>query len=242
MSNSPIKVLGTILLTVMSLCVLTVLYYFIYYTWQFKYGSEEIVTQTEEGSFTRTNSNKNTPQYRTDWETFLRKDNPSTGNKAATVTIVMFTDFECPQCQTNFSIINQVVDTFGSAIRVIMKNYPVESIHPNARRAAEAGMCANAQGKFWEFYNRALMTKNLDESRLYEYAVESGVERTRFDQCYTTKLYTEVIEQDLEDGVVLGVRGVPTYMVNGRFFEGIQSFEQWKTIIINALNQPQSLP
>ncbi len=240
MPNSPIKVLGTILLTVISLCVLTILYYFIYYTWQFKYGSEEIIQS--EGAFTRTNSNRDTPQYRADWETFVRKDNPSVGNKAAAVTIVMFTNFECPQCQTSFSMINQVVETFGSAVRVIMKNYPMESTHPNARRAAEAGMCANAQGKFWEFYNRAFMNKNLDESKLYEYAVESGVEKTRFDQCYTAKLYTEIIEQDLEDGLVLGIRGVPTYMVNGRFFEGTQSFEQWKTIIINALNQPQSLP
>jgi protein-disulfide isomerase len=68
--------------------------------------------------------------------------------------------------------------------------------------------------------------------------VGSGVNAASFDRCYKAKTYAKAIEQDLSDGIVLGVRGTPTYMVNGQFFEGVATLEQWKKIILDALNQP----
>lgn len=240
MPKSTIKILGFIGLGIISFFIAAILYFFIYYTWQLKYGSQEAVgsiVRSLDGSFTQISQDEDAPPPRTDWETFVRKENPTWGNSDAAVTIVMFIDFECPYCQASFPIFNEVMDTFGNAIRVVMKHFPIESIHPSARNTAEASMCAHAQGQFWEFYNRAFVGKNLDESSLYAYAVESSVNASTFDRCYKAKTYSKTIEADLSDGVVLGVRGTPTYMVNGQFFEGVATIEQWKKIIVDALNQ-----
>jgi len=196
------------------------------------------IVQNLEESFTQARRDANAPPDRSDWETFVRKDNPVQGTSQAKVTIVMFIDFECPYCQASFPVMKELSDTFGDAVRIVFKNYPIQSIHPNARAAAHAGMCAHAQGKFWNFYDRAFIYKNLDESKLYEYAVESGVNAALFDQCYRAQTYTKVIDQDLEDGLILGVRGTPTYMVNGKFIEGVHSLDHWKTVLIEMLNTP----
>lgn len=238
MPVSKLKITGYILLGLISIIGALLLYYVIYYAIQLKYGNAETIntlTRSLEGTFTQASS-ASAPVSRPDWQSYIRTENPSVGSIDAPVTIVMFIDFECPYCQASFPIFKEMTEIYGGALRVVMKQFPIESIHPHALPAARASTCAEEQGVFWEFYDRAFIGKNLDESALYTYATASGVEGITFDQCVKTKKYDRLINQDLSDGVDLGVRGTPTYIVNGKFVEGVQTLEQWKNIILNELN------
>lgn len=240
MRTSSIKIIGYTLFVIVAIILAIFLYFFIYYTWQFKYGSAETVqkiTQTLEGNFTQVDKNADTPQYTSNWKSFIRPQNPKLGNSSAPVTIIMFIDFECPFCQSSFPIMNQIMDTFGDAIQVVFKQFPIAGIHPNANNAAIAASCAEEQKVFWKFYNQTFTGGTLDESSLYAYAADSGVDLQIFDTCVKNKKYGSVIEQDLSDGLELGVRGTPTYLVNGKFVEGVHTVEEWKAIILEELNQ-----
>lgn len=240
MPSRNLKIFGFTVIGLVALTVAVFLYFFIYYTWQLKYGTPEkinTITKSLEGSFTKVNGDTGVPGYRADWRTFVRTTNPSLGNTDAPVTILMFIDFECPYCQESFPVFDQVIDTFGEGVRLVFKEFPISSIHPNARAAAQASMCANEQGNFWKFYNAAFVGKKLDESSLYAYATASSVNATAFDACMKAQKYGKMIDQDLSDGVALGVRGTPTYIVNGKFVEGVLTLDEWKNIIMTELNQ-----
>ena len=238
MTARSLKILGISLLTLIGIISAIFLYFFVYYTWQLRYGTPEkqaTITKSLEGSFTKA-GNTDAPSFRPDYQSFIRKENPTQGNAAAPVTIIMFIDFECPFCQAGYPIFNQVMDTFGDSIRVVFKEFPLTTIHPSARGAAEASMCAAEQQGFWKFYTNAFTTKKLDESSLYTYANASSIDMALFDRCFKEKKYSKAIDQDLSDGVALGVRGTPTYIVNGTFVEGVATFDEWKKIILDILN------
>ncbi len=239
MSTKNIKILGYILLTVTGIVLMVFICYFVYYTWQLKYGSPETLrtlTRTLDGGFTK-QTDTDAPTFRADYKSFIRSHNPTIGAADAPVTIIMFIDFECPYCQSSFPVFKEVMDSFGDGIRVVFKHFPIETLHPNARQAAEASMCAKEQDKFWKFYDRAFSVKRLDESSLYTYAVESGLNTVAFDACLKDKKYSRSIDQDLADGIELGIRGTPTYSINGQFVEGVATLDEWKKILLDILNQ-----
>lgn len=241
MLNRSIKIIGYILLSFGAIIATIFLFFFVYYTWQLKYGSTEklqTITKSLEGSFTQINkTDTDAPTSRSDWKSFIHPENPSLGESNAPVTIVMFIDFECPYCQQSFPIFNSVIDTFGSAVHLVFKQFPLTSIHPSARSVAEASMCANEQGGFWKFYNATFEGSKLDESSLYAYASASGINTAIFDTCFKERKYAKTIDHDLTDGVTLGVRGTPTYIINGTFVEGVLTLDEWKNIILSQLNQ-----
>ncbi len=239
MTPKSLKILGYSILTFLGIILIIFLYFFIYFTWQLKYGSPETLatlTRTLDGSFSK-EVNTDAPTFRTDYRSFIRSHNPTMGNPDAPVEVIMFIDFECPYCQASFPVFKQVMDSFGDGVRVVFKQFPLETIHPNARNAAEASMCAEEQDKFWQFYDRAFSVKRLDESSLYTYAVESGLNAFAFDACFKDKKYAKSIDQDLTDGIELGVRGTPTYIINGQFVEGVITLDEWKTLLLDILNQ-----
>lgn len=240
MRANTFKIIGYTLLTFIAIIVTVFLCFFVYYTWQFKYGSQNTVqkiTKSLEGSFTQIKTDTSTPTFRSDWRSFIRTKNPSLGSTDAPVTILMFIDFECPFSQAGFGVFNEVQATFGSAIRFVFKQFPITSLHPSAEAAAEASICANEQGDFWKFYTAAFQGKKLDESSLYAYAMASGANPAVFDTCFKTHKFSNIITEDLNDGLALGVRGTPTYIVNGRFVEGVLTLNEWKDIILSELNQ-----
>ncbi|HRH23741.1 MAG TPA: thioredoxin domain-containing protein [Candidatus Magasanikbacteria bacterium] len=239
MTTKSLKILGYSLLTLIGIIFIVFLYFFIYFTWQLRYGSPETLatlTRTLDGTFTK-EVDADAPTFRADYKSFIRSYNPTLGNPNAPVEIIMFIDFECPYCQASFPVFKQIIDSFGDGVSVVFKQFPLTTIHPNARAAAEASMCAEEQGKFWKFYDRAFSVKRLDESSLYTYAVESGLNTTAFDACFKDKKYAKSIDQDLADGVELGVRGTPTYIINGQFVEGVTTFDEWKTLLLDVLNR-----
>jgi protein-disulfide isomerase len=141
---------------------------------------------------------------------------PSKGKTDAPITVVMFSDVQCSHCAAAHSVLQKVMAEYGDKIRFVVRNYPLESIHENAFRAALAANAAHAQGKFFEYieilYNNQ---NNLDEVSLKKYAAQVGLNQKQFDLDLGSEKLAAVVRQDLKDGTSYGVAATPTVFVNG---------------------------
>jgi protein-disulfide isomerase len=161
-------------------------------------------------------------------------DQPSKGNANAAVTIVEFTDFQCPSCAQQHPVLERIVSEFGDRVRLVVRDFPL-SQHADAPKAAEAAEAAREQGKYWEYI--ALLFRNqsaLEVNKLKQYATELGLDRTRFDAALDSSKFAEKVERDLVDGQRLGVNGTPTFYVNGKRVTD-RSYEALKATIEAAL-------
>jgi protein-disulfide isomerase len=146
---------------------------------------------------------------------------PFKGPATAPVTIVEFSDFQCPFCSRVLPAIDQTVKTFGDKVRFVFRQFPLESIHPMARKAAEASLCAADQGKFWELHDAMFADqKTLEVAQLKEKAVKLGIDGAKFNECLDGNKFSAQVQADLELGNRVGVRGTPAIYVNGRFVDG----------------------
>ncbi len=153
------------------------------------------------------------------------------GGAKAPVTIVEFSDYQCPFCKRGEESVQKVFETYGDKVRIVFRNYPLP-FHERARPAAEASLCANAQGKFWEYNKKLFANQNaLGDDNLKAYAKDLGLDTAKFDECYAKKPYSADIDKDLADGVMAGVNGTPAFFINGRSISGAQPFEKFKEII-----------
>ena len=140
---------------------------------------------------------------------------PSRGDVNAAVTIVEFTDFECPSCAAMQPVLEEVLKAYGNRVRFVVRNFPL-SKHVHARKAAEAADAANAQGKFFEY--TALLFKRqsaLDVPSMKKYATEVGLDRGRFDAALDSGAFAAEVKHDLDDGEIYGINATPTIFVNG---------------------------
>lgn len=142
-------------------------------------------------------------------------DDPSRGEKNAPVTVVVFTDFQCPACAATHPVLDATLASYGNRVRLVVRDYPLP-IHDNSRKAAEAANAANAQGKFFEYI--AVLFKNqsaLDVPSLKKYAAELGLDTARFNAALDSGEYAAEVEHDVEDGRDYGIEGTPTIFING---------------------------
>ena len=142
-------------------------------------------------------------------------DDPSRGDANAPVTIVEFTDFQCPACAAMHPVLEEVLKSYGNKVRFVVRDFPLNQ-HENARKAAEAANAANAQGKFFEYIGVLFKNqKALDVPSLKKYASELGLDRARFDAALDRGVYSAEVTKDISDGEVYGVGSTPTIFVNG---------------------------
>ena len=142
-------------------------------------------------------------------------DDPARGDANAPVTIVEFTDFECPACAAMQPVLEEVLKSYGNKVRFVVRDFPLNR-HEHARKAAEAANAANAQGKFFEY--AALLfgrQKALDIPSLKKYATELGLDRARFDAALDRGTYAAEVQHDVEDGEMYGVDVTPSIFING---------------------------
>lgn len=142
-------------------------------------------------------------------------DDPARGDANAPVTIVEFTDFQCPACAAMHPVLEEVLKSYGNKVRFVVRDFPLNQ-HEWARKAAEAADAANAQGKFFEYI--AVLFKNqkaLDVPSLKKYASQIGLDRARFDAALDRGVYAEEVRKDVEDGEMYGVGSTPTIFING---------------------------
>ena len=143
-------------------------------------------------------------------------DQPSLGSVDAPVTIVAFTDYQCPSCAAMHPVLEQLVKEYGNKVRLVTRDFPL-SQHAEAFKAAEAAEAAREQGKYWEYIQILLRNQSaLTVDKLKGYATELALDRTRFDSALDTGKFTESVQRDVEDGMKLGINGTPTIFINGR--------------------------
>lgn len=165
--------------------------------------------------------------------------NPVFGIPKAPIKVVAFIDFECPYSQQAYPVLKQIMDQYDGAVQVVFKQFPLDTIHPNARIAALASTCAEEQNKFWEYYNLLFQNRQFDDASLLSFAETAGLDTAEFSACLKDERYKQNIGQDLQDGVDAGVRGTPTFIVEDKKVEGALDKKTWDQIIINALEQKQ---
>jgi len=172
--------------------------------------------------------------------TIATDDQPVKGNAKAVVTIIEFTDFECPSCASQHPILDRIVSEFGDRVRLVVRDFPL-SQHANARKAAEAAEAAREQGKYWEY--AAVLFRNqsaLGVDKLRQYASELGLDRARFDASLDSGKFSEKVQRDVMDGHKLGINGTPTIYINGKRVSD-NSYENVKSAIEATLKAEASL-
>jgi protein-disulfide isomerase len=156
---------------------------------------------------------------------------PATGPKDAPVTIVEFTDYQCPYCHQSQRTIDEVLARYSGKVRLVHLDFPLD-IHAEAVSAARAARCAGEQGKFWEFH-RSLMTQkgSMNEDDLKGRARTLALKEGAFGSCLASERHDEAIQAELRQGTELGVNGTPAYFVNGRLLSGSQPIDAFVDVI-----------
>ncbi|HXX32136.1 MAG TPA: thioredoxin domain-containing protein [Myxococcaceae bacterium] len=169
-------------------------------------------------------------------------DAPAFGPAYPKVTIVEWSDFQCPYCSRAVPTVEKVRDLYGKDVRVVFRNFPLSTIHPNARIAAQAAMAAHAQGKFWPMHDRLFANQGaLDRASLERTAEQIGLDMKRFRSDFDSAAVDARIEADVAAATAAGVRATPSFFVNGRLFEGAPPLEQLRLEIDREIAKADKL-
>ena len=161
---------------------------------------------------------------------------PSRGPADAPVTIVEFSDFQCPYCSRAIDTLKKIEENYAGKIRLVYRDYPLVSIHPNAARAAEAAACANDQGKFWPMHDLLFAHQDkLEAADLKKNAADLGLDTAAFDQCLDSGRHAEGWRKDTEEAERYGVSSTPAFFINGRLLVGAQPYEAFAQVIDDEL-------
>jgi len=162
---------------------------------------------------------------------------PAKGPANAPVTIVEFSDFQCPYCSRLIPSIQEVEKKYGDKVRLVFRQYPLP-MHPNAQKAAEASLCANDQGKFWQLHDAMFSNQNaLGVDQLKAKAAELGLNADKFNKCLDSGEKVAIVQADQKDGQEAGVNGTPAMFINGRFINGAVPIDKITTVIDDELRR-----
>jgi len=160
---------------------------------------------------------------------------PSLGPEDATVTIVEWSDFQCPYCRRSGPVLKELVAKYPEQVRVVYRHLPLP-MHARARHSAEASACAGEQGRFWDYHDVVFENPGaLSDEDLSRYATELDLDVARFEECYETGRYAAQVRADAEAAGAVGITGTPGFVVNGRVVRGYKSVEEFEKIIQEEL-------
>jgi protein-disulfide isomerase len=163
---------------------------------------------------------------------------PSRGKEDAPVTIVEFADFQCPYCRQAEDALKSVMDTHSGAVRLVFRNLPLASMHPNATAAAVAGVCADRQGKFWEMHDAMFQDQTaLAEEGLKGTAKRLGLDTEKFSTCLSDPDAKAAVETDSRAADELGITGTPYFLINGRPLYGSLPAKEFESVVTDELHK-----
>ncbi len=161
---------------------------------------------------------------------------PSLGPDNAPITIVEFSDFQCPFCRRfEQETYQPLLDAYPGQIRFVYRNLPLTSIHPNAMPSAIASLCAKDQDKYWEFHDKLFANETLDEATYIQHATDLGLDVDTFTVCLSSGSHDAEIKADMDFSLGLGVQSTPTFFVNGLAIVGAQPLDNFKQLIDKEL-------
>jgi protein-disulfide isomerase/Skp family chaperone for outer membrane proteins len=161
---------------------------------------------------------------------------PSRGPATAPVTIVEFSDFECPYCGGLYPTLKRVEENYKDKIRIVYRQFPLNNIHPRAQKAAEASLCANDQNKFWQLHDAMFADqKNLTVEDLKAKAAQAALNGSTFATCLDSGKHAAAINASVAEGSKLGIDGTPAMFINGRFLGGNQPYDAIAKIVEDEL-------
>jgi protein-disulfide isomerase len=172
---------------------------------------------------------------------YTRYDIPTENSYAigpadAPITIVEFSDFECPFCRRwHAEVYKPLLAAYPGKIRLVYRNLPLTSIHPDALAAAEAAMCAGEQDVYWKFHDKLFSSESLGNSVFVQYAQDLGLNMSTFESCLSNHKYQKAIEADSDFAINLGIRSTPTFFINGLAIVGAQPLDVFKQVIDKEL-------
>ena len=168
-------------------------------------------------------------------------DQPSLGRAEAPVTVIVFTDFQCPSCAAIHPALERLVKEYGDKVRLVARDFPL-SQHVEAFKAAEAAEAAREQGKYWEYVQLLMRNQSaLSVDKLKKYASELALDRPRFDSALESGKFTETVQHDIEEGMRLGVEATPTVFINGRRVSN-ESYDELKANVEAAFKALAAKP
>ena len=172
---------------------------------------------------------------------YIRYDIPTQGAYAlgpenAPITIVEFSDFQCPFCRRwHEEVYQPLLAAYPDKIRLVYRHLPLTSIHPDAFPAAEAAMCAGEQDAFWQYHDKLFSSETLGNEIYTQYAQELSLDTTSFEACMTDHKYQEAVQVDTDFAIDLGIRSTPTFFINGLAVVGAQPLDVFKQVIDKEL-------
>jgi protein-disulfide isomerase len=174
------------------------------------------------------------PQYK-------RYDIPTENSYAigpadAPITIVEFSDYECPFCRRwHNEVYEPLLAAYPGKIRLVYRNLPLTSIHPDALAAAEAAMCAGEQDAYWSYHEKLFSSESLGKAVYVQYAQDLSLNMKTFNACLSAHKYQRAIESDSDFAINLGVSSTPTFFINGLAVVGAQPLDVFKEVIDKEL-------
>jgi protein-disulfide isomerase len=155
----------------------------------------------------------------------ITDDQPSKGDPAGVISVVEFSDFECPYCSRAADTLTGLVGRYPQKVRFAFRHFPL-SFHPNARPAAEHSVCAQEQGKFWEFHDLVFRNqRGLSGEKLGELAAEAGMDSAKLSECLGSGRARAKVDADYAKGLEVGVQGTPSFYINGQAYAGNPTVE-----------------
>lgn len=206
-------------------------------------GKQDVVVQNQPAEPQVEPEEENAPLTEADWAKVIQEGAAEKGPQNAKVTIVEFSEYECPYCQRYVQdAYAKIFAEYGDQIRYVFHDYPLP-FHANAQLTSEAARCAGDQGKYWEmhddlFEKRDEWTAATDvKATLANLAAGIGLNKASFSSCLESGKHTQAVKDDMALGQSVGVSGTPSFFVNGQRLVGAQPFEAFKTIIDQELNK-----
>ncbi len=160
---------------------------------------------------------------------------PALGPENAPITIVEFSDFDCPFCKDTYAPMERVLEEYKGKVRFVYRDFPL-AMHKRAMPASQAARCAHEQDKYWIYYRSLMEIKgDLSDEDLKKRATDLSLDMTKFEECYGSNRHAATVQAAMEDAKKLGVTGTPTFFINGRMLVGRQGYDQFKQIIEQEL-------
>jgi protein-disulfide isomerase len=168
----------------------------------------------------------------------VTKNDHIRGNLNSPVVMIEYSDFQCPYCQMLDPTLKKLVEDYKGKVVWVYRHFPLESLHPFAKKSAEASECADEQGKFWEYADKLYENQtSFSDTYFSQLAGTLGLDQTKFDNCLSSNKYASKVDANASEAAKAGITGTPGVFVNDQFVRGAMPYENFKQIIDGILNK-----